>query len=456
MVLQRFADYAAGVREEAVPPEAVHAAKRCVIDWFASVIPGGAQPPATLLREAFADDLGHGRAVLYPSGTRAAARSAALINGAAAHTIEFDDIYRDAIYHPGAPVISAALPVAQVRGVGGDVFLRGVIAGYEVSNRLGVAVNPAHYTYWHTTGTIGAFGAAAAASSVLGLDAGRTVHALANAGTLAAGLQQAFRADAMAKPLHAGQAAETGVMVALAAEKGVTGAPDILDGERGFGAAMAGNPDWQAAADDLGRSYTITRTTMKAHAACGHAHAAIDGILALRREHALAPESVATIRVGTYAKALEITGNKAPRTAFEAKFSLPYCVAVALLTGRVRLDAFSKERLADGRLKDLMDKVELRVEPDMEAAFPGHRAATVEIGTVDGRRFTHHAPTRKGDPDNPLSDGELEDKFRELTAPVIGEAAAARLLETLWRIDAFDDMAELPVGGPDPVPGAQS
>jgi 2-methylcitrate dehydratase PrpD len=269
-------------------------------------------------------------------------------------------------------------------------------------------------------------------------------------------LQQAFRADAMAKPLHAGQAAETGVMVALAAEKGVTGAPDILDGERGFGAAMAQNPDWRAAADDLGRSYTILRTTLKAHAACGHAHAAIDGILALKDEHALAPESVATIRVGTYAKALEITGNKAPRTAFEAKFSLPYCVSVALLTGRVRLDAFSKERLADGRLRALMDKVELRVEPEIEAAFPGHRAATVEIGTVDGRRFTHHAPTRKGDPDNPLSDGELEDKFRELTAPVIGEAAAARLLETLWRVEAFDDMAELSVAGPDLAGGAQA
>ena len=131
-------------------------------------------------------------------------------------------------------------------------------------------------------------------------------------------------------------------------------------------------------------------------------------------------------------------------------------MAVALLTGRVRLDAFSKERLADGRLKRLMDKVELRVEPDMEAAFPGRRAAVVEIGTVDGRRFTHHAPTRKGDPDNPLSDGELEDKFRELTAPVIGEAAAARLLETLWRVDGFDDMAELSATGPDLAPDEQS
>ena len=444
MVLQLFADYAAGVREDAVPPEAVHAAKRCVIDWFASVIPGGAQPPATLLREAFADDLGHGRAVLYPSGLRAPARSAALINGAAAHTIEFDDIYRDAIYHPGAPVISAALPVAQVRGVGGDAFLLGVIAGYEVSNRLGVAVNPAHYAYWHTTGTIGAFGAAAAASSVLGLDAGRTVHALANAGTLAAGLQQAFRADAMAKPLHAGQAAETGVMVALAAEKGVTGAPDILDGERGFGAAMAQNPDWRAAAEDLGQDFTITRTTFKNHAACGHTHAAIDAILALRDEHALKPEDIVRIRAGTFRKALEITGNKNPRTIFEAKFSLPYCAAVALTAGSVRASAFTPELLKDKALRDLIDKVEVTVDPEIEAGFPNHRAARIEIETTGGEILKHHAPTRKGDPDNPLSDAELAQKFLELTGPVLGETEAQALLDGLWGLEKAAELTALP------------
>ena len=175
MALRPFADYAAGIATADLPDEALHAAKRCVIDWFASVLPGGLQPPATLLIRAYADSIGSrggsGGAVLYPSGQRTDPRTAALINGAAVHTIEFDEIYRDALYHLGAPVISAALALAQARGRDGNGFMRGVIAGYEISSRMGVVVNPAHYKFWHTTrttGTIGTFGAAAASSAGFG------------------------------------------------------------------------------------------------------------------------------------------------------------------------------------------------------------------------------------------------------------------------------------------------
>lgn len=454
MILSRFADYAARVPTMDLPDEALHAAKRCTIDWFAAAVRGGVQAPATLLIEALDAGGRRGGALLYPSGLETDPRSAALINGAASHTVEFDDIYRDGLYHPGAPVIAAVLAAAQGRGIDGGRFLRGVIAGYETSNRLAVAVNPAHYTYWHTTGTIGAFGAAAGAAAVLGLDGERTLHAMANAGTLAAGLQQAFRADAMAKPLHAGRAAETGVMVALAAEKGVTGAPDILDGPVGFGAAMSHKPDWQAAADDLGSAFTITRTTVKNHAACGHTHAAIDGVLALRAEHGLTPDTVARIRVGTFAKALEITGNAEPRTAFEAKFSLPYCVSAALAYGRVRMDAFADACLADQELRRLIAKVDLHVDKEADAAFPRKRSAIVEIETTDGRRLSHYAPTRKGDPDNLLSDDELADKFHELTAPVIGADGAERLLETLWNLETLKTMAAVLV--PEPQPAARA
>jgi 2-methylcitrate dehydratase PrpD len=197
--------------------------------------------------------------MLFPSGRRATMKAAALINGAASHAIEFDDIFRDAIYHPGTPVISAALAAAQGRGASGEALLRGIVAGYEVSTRIGVAVNPAHYEFWHTTGTVGSFGAAAAAAVILGLDAERTMHALANAGTLAAGLQQAFRSDAMSKPLHSGHAAECGLTMALAAEAGVTGAPDLLEGKAGFGAAMSRNVDWSMATAELGTRFNIRR-----------------------------------------------------------------------------------------------------------------------------------------------------------------------------------------------------
>ncbi len=454
MILARFADYAAGMATAKLSEATMHAAKRAVVDWFAAMLPGGLLPPATLLGEAFADCIGRGGAVLYPSGRTTDARTAALINGAAAHTIEFDDIFRDALYHPGAPVISAALAAAQARGKSGDELLRAIVAGYEVSNRIGLAVNPAHYAYWHTTGTVGTFGAAVGAAAALGLDGTRIMHAMANAGTMAAGLQQTFLSDAMAKPMHAAHAAEVGVTLAFAAEKGVTGAVDILEGPRGFGAAMSKDVDWQAAVDDLGKSFTIERMTFKNHAACGHAHAAVDGVLALRAKHGIRPEQVKRIRCGTFAKAVEIVGNPDPKTVFEAKFSLPYCAAVALMTGSVRTDAFRTDRLGDATLRRLIAKVEVAVDDKIDAEFPKRRAARVEIETVSGERFEHYSPTRKGDPDNPLSDGELTEKFLELIEPILGKAPAKALLATLWRLDAVADLRALPAAIPEARAGA--
>ena len=443
-----FASFVAGFGRVEIGDDVRHATRRCLVDWFATTVPGGVLPPATLLCDALADELDRGSAVLVPSGRHALGRAAALINGAASHTVEFDDIFRDAIYHPGSPVISAALALGQDRKVNGERLLRAIIAGYEVSTRIGKAVTPAHYEYWHTTGTVGAFGAAAAAASILDLDAVGIEHALANAATMAAGLQQAFRSDAMAKPLHAGRAAETGVLVAIAAQQGVTGAASMLDGARGFGNAMSRDADWRAATADLGEHFNITRMTQKNHGCCGHTFAALDAIIELRNTHGLSDGDVERIEVGTYAKALELTGNRDPRTGYEAKFSLPYCASIALLDGRVRLDAFVKERLEDPKVRQLAGRVEYHVDPKADSGFPQQRAAVVEIHTRDGRVLEQRAPTRKGDPDNPLSDAELVAKYRELVAPVTGEATCEKLLDAIWRVDVLDDVSALPIATP--------
>src|SRR5947207_4352598 len=207
MLVEQFAEYAIKERTSKLPAEVIHHAKRAVIDWYAALLPGSLVAPATLLEQALEEDLDHGNARLA-SGRRATLRAAALINGAASHSVEFDDIYRDAGYHPGSPVISAALAAAQTHGVTGETFLRGVITGYEISTRIGEAVMPSHYNFWHITGTVGSFGAAAAAASILGCSRVQFAHALATVGTLAAGLQQAFRSQAMSTPMHTAQAAE--------------------------------------------------------------------------------------------------------------------------------------------------------------------------------------------------------------------------------------------------------
>src|SRR5579871_4786742 len=188
-VVEQFAAYAVASRSEPLAAEVLHHAKRAVIDWYAAAYPGAVTPPATLLEQALAEELDQGKSFLI-LGRKASPRTAALINGAAAHTAEFDDIYRDGIYHPGAPTIAAALALSHSMISPGEKFLRGIVAGYEISTRIGAAMGRAHYRYWHNTGTIGCFGAAAACAEILGLGEQQFAHALATVATFSAGLQQ--------------------------------------------------------------------------------------------------------------------------------------------------------------------------------------------------------------------------------------------------------------------------
>ena len=432
-VVESFAAFAQHYRRQPLEGAVLHHAKRAVIDWYAAVYPGSIAPPGILLEKSIADELDHGSAFLV-SGRKATLRAAALINGTAAHTAEFDDIFRDAIYHPGAPTIAAALSLAQSGSLSGEQFLRGVIVGYEISTRIGAAMGRAHYRYWHNTGTIGCFGAAAAAAELLGLDAGRFAHALATVATFSAGLQQAFRMDSMSKPLHAGRAAEAGVTAALAAREGVTGSLDVLEGEAGFGRAMGDAPDWSRAIATLGRDFHITRMTFKNHGCCGHTFAAIDGALELKKRMGIQAAEVERVDVATYQAALDVAGYETLRTPAEARFSLKYVVATALTHGNVRLAAFEPARLENAETRQVMKKINLTVDPELDAAFPGKRAARVAI-QARGRREEILQPTRKGDPDLPLTDEEVGDKFLELASPVLGVRKAREQLAKLWRLE---------------------
>jgi 2-methylcitrate dehydratase PrpD len=437
-----FGSFGSTLGAAALSETVVHHAKRALIDWYAALLPGAVEAPCTLLERALADDLDRGSARLA-LGRPATSRTAALINGTAAHTVEVDDIYREAIYHPGAPTIAAALAAAQDAGADGHRFLTGIVAGYEISTRIGAAMGRAHYRFWHNTGTVGTFGATAAAASVYGLDPTRQAHALATCATFAAGLQQAFRMDSMSKPLHAGRAAEAGLLAAQMAAQGVTGSLDVLDGDAGFGRAMGDAPDWSEATRTLGSDFHITQMTFKNHACCGHTFAAIDGAMALRHRMQVDAEDIAAVRIATYRPALDVAGNPNPSTAAEARFSLPFVVATALLHGKVRLAAFGSDRLADPAIRALMARIELSVDPQIDAAFPGKRAARVTIETRDGRVEEFLQPTRRGDPEEPLTDAELNDKFLELSSPVIGEGAARAMLERLWQVDRLGSVLEL-------------
>ncbi len=434
-VVEKFAAWAEDYRSIPISADVLRHAKRAVIDWHAALFPGAVVAPATLLEKALVEELDQGKARLA-LGRKATVRAAALINGTAAHAVEVDDIFRDGIYHPGAPTISAALALAQANGASGEQFLRAVIVGYEVSTRIGAAMGRAHYKYWHNTGTIGVFGACAAASALLGLDRKRFAHALATVTTFSAGLQQSFRMDSMSKPLHAGRAAEAGVTAALAAREGVTGSLDVIEGEAGFGRAMGDNPDWHKLFESLGKDFHICRMTFKNHTCCGHTFAAIDGVLALQKKMGVAANDIERVKIGTYKAALDVARYEQPRTPAEARFSLKYVVATALTHGSVRLAAFEPERMEDRVTRSFMEKISVSVDKELDATFPHQRAARVAFVARDGRQEEFLQPTRIGDPDAPLSDAQLDGKYLELAVPVIGEDKAKALLQRLWKLES--------------------
>lgn len=446
--LVALAAFSVAQRDRDLPDEVRHAALRAVMDWTAATLVGAREPAAQRLTEALMSQGPTGPSVLFTRPMRVDARTAALVNGTAAHAAEVDDIYRDGIYHPGAPTIAAALALAEQQGSSGDDLLRAVTVGYEVGCRIARAVSPEHYRFWHTTGTVGAIGAAAAAAEVLRLDIDRFAHALATATTMASGLQQAFRSDSMSKPLHSGRAAEAGVLAALAAANGITGAADVLDGPAGFAAATAGRPLGPELLTGLGDPWCVTQVTVKNHFCCGHTFAAIDAALELRGA-GLRAEDVVAVEIETYTDATQVAGILVPRSAFQAKFSLPYCVATGLKQGSVRSRAFSEQALDDPEVRRLLDSTVLRTDTEMDASYPRQRRARVRFTDASGATHTAEQWTRKGDPDDPLTDAELEQKFSELVDPLLGEMRSAELIRELRGLPGTNDVRTLRWGTTD-------
>lgn len=441
-LLQTAAEKTCSLYQTEIAPKTLHETKRVLIDWFAATVPGTITPLISALKNSLSEDLYDSAdrgGTIFGDQRRGSSRTAALVNGTASHVAEFDDIFRDALYHPGSPVIAAALSLGEVKGVTGLEFIRAVICGYEVSTRIGAAVQPAHYKHWHTTGTVGCFGAAAAASAILQLPPQKFAHALATAGTFAAGLREAFQSDAMSKPLHAGRAAEAGVTAALLAENGFTGAESILDGAAGFGAAMAeGDVDWDHVFDDIGRLFNIESMTLKNHGCCGHNFAAIDGAMALAKEYDFTWKEVEHIEIETYRTAVQVVGRSDINTAFDARFSIFFTVATAMVHGSVRLDAFTEERLRDPAVRSVMNRISLSVNEELEHSYPKKRGALVRITYRGGQVVEHLQRYRHGDPEEPLTDEELSDKFYELTTPVIGRAQAELLTDHIDKLESID------------------
>lgn len=334
-----------------LPQPAIAEAHRAILDWLGCAIAGSLETPARIMQRVVAS-LGTSDEATIFAFERSSAAGAALANGVASHSLELDDVHKGSTLHGGAAVIPAALAVAEREHADGRAFIKAVVLGYEAALRTGEAVNPTHYRFWHPTGTASTFGAAAAAGSLIELDAKQMLDALGTAGTQAAGLWE-FNADgAMSKPLHPGKAALNGILAADLAREGFTGATRILEGDRGFFRAMSASYDATRVTDGLGKRWKISENCYKIWPCCAHTHCAVDVACDLRAQRKWsgrdAVDAVQSIEIETYATGYEIVKDMNPSAPAAAQFSIAYAVATALLNGGVALKDFTPDHF-DGR-----------------------------------------------------------------------------------------------------------
>ncbi len=437
-----LAETLAATRYKVLPVPVVEDAKRAVLDWLGSALAGSLEAPARMARKVTAGLGTSAEARVFPQ-RRASAAAAALANGVASHILEFDDVHKGSTLHAGAPVISAALAMAEREHRSGADFLAAIVIGYEAALRIGEAVNPSHYRFFHPTGTAATFGAAAAAGHLLHLNAAQMLDALGTAGTQAAGLWE-FNADgAMSKHLHPGKAAFNGILAADLAREGFTGATRILEGDRGFFRAMSAVFDAARITEGLGRQWKIAENCFKMHSCCAHTHTAIDMAQQLGAQ---IEGNIESVHLRTYGPGYEIVRQHNPATPYQARFSLAYCTAAGLLEGRVGLaqfDAarFSAEGVVEPVIHSLLPRIHIEVDEVLTGMYPERWPVRMEIRLTNGNVLTAGSDFPRGNPENPVATAELEDKFRGLVEPLFGVNVVQRSIELVHHLSSVADMA---------------
>lgn len=416
--------------------------KLCILDWLGSVYAGKGARPAMAILLAAKSLGGNPEATLLSDGSQSSAYMAALVNAAASHVVEMDDLHKGSILHPAAPVIPAALAMAEREGASGRELLAAIVVGYEVAIRVGEAMGPSHYQFWHATGTCGTFGAAAAAGKILGLSKQELAAALGSAGTQAAGLWEFLVDGAMSKQLHPAKAAADGLLAALLAEQGFTAASRIFEGDKGFCRAMAKEPDLGRLTQGLGAGpLRILSTSFKAHAACYHIHSAIDAVLEIRRKHPLQAPEVEKVQIALYPAALDLLEKVEPQDPYAAKFNIPFCVATALVYGQVGISAFTTDRLHDPKIQGLMKRISLVRDPELGKAYPERWPAIAEITARGGQTHAARIDFPRGDPKNPMTQEELVAKFHNLATPALDEGQRRETVEACLQLEQVENLA---------------
>ena len=446
-VIEQLAAYAAGESFDKLPEAAVRGARRAILDTLGVTLAGAPETTARRVRALIAHRRSAPEATVAGTGLRASVEDAALANGTAGHALDYDDVQASLSGHPSVPVLPAALALAERQRASGGLLLTAFVVGVEIEAKLGRAMNPGLYEVgWHATSVLGVFGAAAAASRVLGLSPERTAHALAIAASLSSGVKANFGTDG--KPLHAGHAARSGVEAALLAEAGFTANPRALEHVDGFGSThgAGGRPVWDMALVGLGAPHEVADPGIgvKRYPACASTHQTLDATLDLVAEHRFGADAVETVECAVHYMAPHQLIYDRARTGLEGKFSMPYCVSVALLDGTVGLAQFEEDRVRRADVQALMPRVRMIVHPDQTTrdCLPT-RFSEVTIRLRDGRRLERRVHLAKGQPQVPLTDAELTAKFLDCATRVMPGARANELLGLVQGIEGLVDVSVL-------------
>ncbi|HEY8555302.1 MAG TPA: MmgE/PrpD family protein [Burkholderiales bacterium] len=444
---RELTDFLQGITLQALPASTTEAAQWALLDTLGCALFGAPEPWSRIMAAEVLAEGGRGRSTIVGHSQSVPAPAAALCNGTAAHGFELDDHLDEAIVHPGAIVVSAALACAEAQDASGERLLAGIVAGYETLDRVGRAmgVRPAQRGY-HKTAVAGPLGAAVAAAVVMRVPADQVFTALCLACAAASGTK-AFASGAgggMEKRMHAGRAAEAGVRMAQLAARGFTAPPNALDGRFGLLEVMAGEtaePELLTAG--LGARWAVEHVYVKLYPCCAWIQAAVQQLVALRGPRPLALEEIRRVQVGVSAYARAQNGAPAPADTFGAQFSIPYCCALALMGDPADPAAYAPEVIDDPERREAARRVEIVVDPEMEAAYPRHYGARVVLELANGERRTSAVLDPHGMPADPCTPQELLDKFARLAGRAKSPAEVARIIETVRGAAALPGVAPL-------------
>jgi 2-methylcitrate dehydratase PrpD len=439
-----LAEFVAGLRYEDLPQSVIAQAGRIVLDTVGCALSAWSEDPeksriALDIARLYGDD--QGASVIGAAGVKAQPAFAALANGMLANAADNDDTHKRALLHTGSVVVPPALALAETERLTGRELILALVAGYEVAVRVGMAVMPTHYRFWHSTATNGTFGAAACAARMLALDADGVQRALGLAGTQAAGLNTFFESGDMTKSIHPGKAAFNGILSAQLARLGATSPPTLLEHPKGYLNAYSAEPKPEKLTAGLGSTWEILQNGFKYFPSILASHAPIQATLAIVQKHRIDPAKIARITNETYNTVKTHFSNKDVSTVMGARVSVPYCIAIAAVDGRLTQAQFAPSRINDPLVRRVLANTEVIADAELNKLYPDKFPARVTVTLQDGASFQETVLFPKGDPQDPLSAAEIEEKFRGNADTLLGKARAAELLHAINSLPEARDIA---------------